>query len=141
MRVARLGRRIGVGGLVIIAAACSGSASTGVMAGPPPPPPPPGTVDVTIKDFSFVPAAVTIKVGQTVRWTNTGPSAHTSTSDTGVWDSKTIAAPGNGYGGNGTSEGGTFQVTFMQPGTFGYHCTIHPPSMYPSFVGTVTVTQ
>jgi hypothetical protein len=26
------------------------------------------------------------------------------------------------------------------PGTFGYHCAIHPPSMYPSFVGSVVVT-
>jgi hypothetical protein len=28
----------------------------------------------------------------------------------------------------------------MTPGTFGYHCALHPPSMYPGFIGTVTVT-
>jgi len=26
-------------------------------------------------------------------------------------------------------------------GTFHYHCSIHPPSRFPSFRGTITVTQ
>ncbi len=44
-------------------------------------------VGVTIQDFSFSPAAVTVKVGTAVKWTNNGPSAHTATSNTGTWDS------------------------------------------------------
>jgi len=83
---------------------------------------------VSIRDFSFTPSAMSVKVGTTVTWTNNGPSAHTTTSDGGAWDSGTLGA------------GGTFQHTFMQTGTFGYHCSIHPPSIYPGFVGTVTVT-
>jgi plastocyanin len=97
--------------------------------------------NITIEDFMFSPAKVTVKVGSTVKWTNNGPSSHTTTSDAGAWDSGPLTAPmsGNGYGGG--SAAGTFQFTFNQTGTFGYHCRIHPPSAYPGFIGTVTVTQ
>ena len=97
---------------------------------------------VSIHDFMFSPASVTVKVGSTVKWTNNGPSSHTTTSDAGAWDSGPLSAPmsGNGYGGGG-SAAGTFQFTFNQTGTYGYHCIIHPPSAYPGFTGTVTVTQ
>ena len=103
---------------------------------------PAGSADVTIRDFTFSPASVSIKVGATVRWTNQGPSAHTSTSDNGVWDSGQLNPPsgGGGYGGGGTAAG-TFQTTFTKAGTYGYHCTNHPPSAYPGFTGTVVVTQ
>ena len=61
---------------------------------------------VTIQDFSFAPSTMTIKVGTRVTWTDAGPSAHTATSDGGVWDSGTLGAPsgGGGYGG-GTAGG------------------------------------
>jgi len=118
-----------IGGLVAVAtlAACSSSPTSpssstptgGGMTG--------GTT-VSIRDFVFSPSTISVKVGTTVTWTNNGPSAHTTTSDASVWDSGTLGA------------GGTFQHTFMQTGTFGYHCTIHPPSLYPGFTGTVTVT-
>jgi plastocyanin len=103
-------------------------------------PPPSGTIAVTIQDFSFSPASLTIKAGTTVRWTNNGPSAHTTTSDGGTWASAALSAHqgGNGYGGG--SAGGTFDFTFTQSGTYPYHCSLHPPSMYPGFTGTVTVT-
>jgi plastocyanin len=103
---------------------------------------PPGTVGVNIQDFSFTPASLTVKVGTTVRWTNQGPSGHTTTSDTGVWGSATLGAPSGGGGyGNAGSAGGTFNFTFTQAGTFPYHCSLHPPSAYPGFTGTITVTQ
>jgi plastocyanin len=104
-------------------------------------PPPPGTVDVTIRDFSFSPANVTIHAGMTVRWINRGPSAHTTASDAGVWSSGTLDAPNGGVYGSGQSGGGSYMVTFTTPGTYNYHCEIHPPSAYPSFVGTITVTE
>lgn len=130
MRLALLGRSLIIGALSVAGAACSGSVPTVAPTGPGNSPPPNGSVvDVTIRDFVFSPANVTIKTGMTVRWTNVGPSAHTTTSDTGVWDSKVLSA-----------SNGTFSFTFMQAGTFGYHCTIHPPSAFPGFVGTVTVT-
>lgn len=72
------------------------------------------TVHVTIKGFSFQPAALTVPVGTTVTWTNEDSVDHTSTSDTGVWNS--------GHLGTGQS----FSFTFKRPGTFSYHCAIHP---------------
>jgi plastocyanin len=129
-----LSRLLALAGITI-AAACGGSSSTPTS----PTQPPAGTVSVTIQDFTFSPATVTIKAGTTVRWTNNGPSAHTTTSDAGAWNSGTLSPPGGGGGYGGGSAGGTFDFTFMQPGTFGYHCSIHPPSLYPNFVGTVTV--
>jgi plastocyanin len=124
---------------VAVAAACGGSSTpTGTT-----PPPPSGSVTITIKDFAFSPAAVTVKAGTTVQWANAGPSAHTTTSDAGVWASSTLNAPSSagGYaGGGGGSTGGTFSFTFTQPGTYPYHCSIHPPSLYPGFTGTITVT-
>jgi plastocyanin len=40
-----------------------------------------------------------------------------------------------------TSPGGTYSFTFNTPGTYNYHCKVHPPSLYPSFVASITVTQ
>jgi plastocyanin len=101
---------------------------------------------VTVQDFSYSPATVTVKVGTTVQWVNNGPSAHTVTSDSGVWDSGVLSAPSSamgstGYGtAAGSTSGGAFQRTFTQAGTYPYHCTIHPPTLYPNFRGTVVVT-
>jgi plastocyanin len=74
----------------------------------------PKSASVTIKDFEFTPATVTIAVGGTVTWTNNGPSTHTVTADDGSFDSGDL------------SVGKTFSHTFQTAGTFGYHCTIHP---------------
>jgi plastocyanin len=119
----KLGRFVALSALAA-AAACSSSAATGTTRTPPP-----GATVITIQDFTFSPASVTIKAGQTVFWSNNGPSAHTTTSDTGVWDSGTL------------SPGSTFQMTFNTPGSYSFHCTIHPPAIYPGFTGTITVTQ
>lgn len=136
--------------------ACSGSTPTTPSSGqvlPPggqmggssqtPSPVPGDTVDVTIQDFTFSPATLTIKAGTAVRWTNNGPSAHTTTSDTGAWSSGVLSPPGmaGSMSGGSGSPGGTFDFTFTQSGTYPYHCALHPPSLYPGFVGTVTVTQ
>ncbi|MDA8079477.1 MAG: plastocyanin/azurin family copper-binding protein [Nitrospiraceae bacterium] len=75
------------------------------------------TVDVTIADFSFSPTPLTINVGDTVRWTNTGASTHTSTSGAnctanGVWTSPALGT------------GQTFSRTFITAGAFPYFCAI-----------------
>jgi plastocyanin len=130
--------------------ACSGGGGGSDVTAPPgnggnmSNPPPAQTVGVSIRDFAFTPATLSIKAGTTVRWTNTGPSVHTTVSDDGVWTSGALGAPnsgggGSGYGG-GSSPGGTFEFTFTNPGTYGYHCNLHPPSSYPGFTGTITVT-
>src|SRR2546429_9965080 len=40
----------------------------------------------------FSPNPITIKVGDTVTWTNNGSVAHTATSNTGAWDTGQIAS-------------------------------------------------
>ena len=39
------------------------------------------TKNITIKDFAFDPKTITINVGDTITWTNEGPSPHTVTAD------------------------------------------------------------
>ncbi|MHB1377132.1 MAG: cupredoxin domain-containing protein [Candidatus Humimicrobiaceae bacterium] len=68
---------------------------------------------VLIKSNAFDPASLTIKVGDTVTWTNNDSYAHTVTSDNGAFDSGSMAG------------GGTFSFTFKTAGTFSYHCSIH----------------
>ena len=80
------------------------------------------THDVSIVGFAFVPPAVNIDVGDTVKWTNNDTPPHTSTSDTAVWDSGTL------------NNGDTFEFTFNTADTYPYHCDFHP-----SMVGTVIV--
>ena len=71
------------------------------------------TTNVSEVDFDFVPATVTINVGDTVLWTNNANDVHTTTSDTGIWDSGTM------------NPGATFSHIFNSAGTFAYHCAIH----------------
>src|SRR5882672_762463 len=70
--------------------------------------------NVNIGDFFFSPAEVTIKVNDRVKWTWIDANVHTTTSNTGLWDS--------GVKGNGA----TFVNTFATAGTFPYHCSVHP---------------
>lgn len=68
---------------------------------------------VKIVDFAFDPARITIARGTRVRWTNAGSARHTSTSNTGVWNSGPIAP------------GASFSRLFKRAGTFRYHCAFH----------------
>jgi plastocyanin len=55
-----------------------------------------------------------VAAGTTVTWHNIDDTDHTSTSDTGIWNSGVIPV------------GSTFSYTFKTPGTYPYHCLIHP---------------
>jgi plastocyanin/phosphatidylethanolamine-binding protein (PEBP) family uncharacterized protein len=104
-----------------------GSACTSCPTPIPPTPTPTATPtlapnQVSIVGMSFSPATITIQVGQSVTWVNTDSVPHTSTSDTGVWDSGTIGA------------GASFTRAFTTPGTFPYHCSFHT-----GMTGTVVV--
>ncbi len=106
------------------AAACGKSYTTGTTYNPPntPNPPPSGAKAVTISDFAFTPASITVAKGSSVTWTNNGPSTHTVTAGDSSFNSGNVAA------------GGKFTHTFSASGTFAYHCTIHP-----QMTGSVTV--
>lgn len=77
---------------------------------------------VDIEDFAFGPAAIEIDAGTTVVWENYDSAAHTVTADDGSFDSGEV------------TQGQTFSQTFDTPGTFTYHCAIHP-----NMTGTITV--
>jgi plastocyanin len=82
----------------------------------------PGANTIVISNSGFQPINLTIHVNDRVTWTNNDTIAHTTTSNTNVWDSGNIPS------------GQSFSYTFTSPGTFPYHCTIHP-----SMTGTITV--
>ncbi|HEY5684896.1 MAG TPA: plastocyanin/azurin family copper-binding protein, partial [Acidimicrobiia bacterium] len=71
------------------------------------------TFEVNIENFRFVPASITVRVGDTVRW-KLESGTHTTTSSTDVWDSDSMTA------------GDRFSHTFDQPGTYAYFCVFHP---------------
>ena len=81
---------------------------------------------VIIRNFTFIPSALTIKRGASVTWVGQDDVNHTVVSDTGA----PVA-----FGSRNLSFGGTFSYTFSKPGTYPYHCSIHP-----SMTGTITVT-
>jgi plastocyanin len=113
-----------VAAVAIIAASCNGSgpsaygasastAATTTAAT--------ATNAATIKGFSFQPEVLKVKVGAKVTWTNDDTVAHTVTADT------------NSFASGNLQPGGSFSFTFTRPGTYAYHCSIHP-SMHGSVV-------
>ena len=82
----------------------------------------PAANTVNIKNMAFNPSTITVQMGTTVKWVNMDNTAHTVTSDNGVFDSGNM------------DKGASFSYTFNQEGTFAYHCTLHP-----DMHGTVTV--
>jgi plastocyanin len=84
---------------------------------------PANTTAVTISNFKFGPATITVKAGATVVWTNKDAVGHSVNFNTVKIDSKTL--------GNGAR----FSHVFTTPGTYSYICAIHP-----FMHGTVVVT-
>jgi plastocyanin len=68
----------------------------------------------TLGNRAYAPDDLTVATGTTVTWTNTDSVAHTSTADANGWNSGNVV-PGD-----------HFSFTFQTPGTFSYHCAIHP---------------
>lgn len=77
---------------------------------------------VSIADFAFDPATVTIDAGDSVTWANNDSTPHTATAGGGAFDTGSIGA------------GGSASITFDTAGTFAYVCSIHP-----QMAGTVVV--
>lgn len=98
------------------AAACAPAAAGAAGAAP--------KVAVSIKNFAFSPDPVTAKVGDAIGWTNSDSAGHTASLDDGTCATDTIAT------------GQTQALVFSAPGTYTYHCAIHPTRMK----GTITIT-
>ena len=75
---------------------------------------------VSIENFSFSPATLTVKVGDTVTWTNKDTATHIIKADS--------------FTSTSLQQNGVYTFTFTTKGTFVYSCSIHP-----SMKGTIIV--
>jgi plastocyanin len=81
------------------------------------------TVDMT-DSLKFQPASASVKVGDTVLWTNGSSVAHNVTFDS----YSSISS-------DSLSNGDKYAVKFTKAGSYQYHCTFHP-----GMDGTVSVS-
>lgn len=134
-------------GAILLLAACSGGGATNAPANPPTSAPSAeasveasaeasapaaeavcavssaaGEVSVAIEGFAFNPADITATVGQTITFTNRDSAPHTATLDDGSCSTANI--PNGGSGG----------LVFSAPGTYPFHCGVHP-----NMKGTITI--
>jgi plastocyanin len=104
-----LPRRVALAGalaLVLIAAGCGESESSEPVA----------TTDVSMaKSYVFEPKVIEVESGQTVTWTNDDNFTHTVQVD-GQEDHK-------------VEQGEAVSITFDEPGTYHYVCTLHENDM------------
>ena len=80
-------------------------------------------VTVKIANFDFSPAVITVSAGTEVTWLNNDDDAHDIVADGGAFRSSPM------------DTGDHYSFTFTKPGTYGYHCGLHP-----HMVGKVVVT-
>jgi plastocyanin len=158
-RLARVAT-LGSAAVLAIASAAPGGRAAAAPAAQGSPGPAAGAVRVSMKDFLFAPASITVHAGQSVTWTydesatDLTPNCetvalqlagspvtcpgHSTTADSNgpdgkpLWDSGVHRAPGFPY-----------SVRFTVPGTYAYHCTVHggrnPNNPVTHMNGTVVV--
>jgi amicyanin len=71
---------------------------------------------VTIDNFSFTPAEITVPAGTKVTWTNRDDIPHTVTDAAHPKETKSPAL----------DTGDSYSRTFTAPGTYHYFCSLHP---------------
>jgi plastocyanin len=86
-----------------------------------------GAGTVLVKGFRFQPAAITIRAGSSVEWTQTDNTTHTITSGT-------PGSPDGTFDHRDFGQDEKFMHAFEEVGTHPYFCNIHN-----SMKGTVTV--
>ena len=78
---------------------------------------------VVIDNFTFSPAEITVKAGDTVEWVNNDFVDHTATATSGEWDVMIVA-------------GQSARQEMTKPGTIKYFCRAHP-----DMTGTITIVN
>src|SRR3984957_17325747 len=73
-----------------------------------------GKAEIKIDNFNFSPAALTVKAGTQITWTNGDDIPHTVVGDGQAFKSKVLGS------------GEKFPFTAAKPGTYSYSCSIHP---------------
>lgn len=81
------------------------------------------TAEIKITDLAFVPAEISVHVGDTIEWVNADFIDHTATANDGAWD---LALP----------VGGRARLVVTQAGAFSYFCRVHP-----NMTGTLNVKE
>jgi plastocyanin len=81
--------------------------------------------------LSFDPSSLTIEAGSTIVLANVGGKPHTLTADDGSFDTGVVTPGAEG----GRFAGDNASVAVPKPGTFAFHCEVHPVMK-----GTLTVT-
>ena len=76
----------------------------------------PAPSTISIDNFSFSPATLTVKAGTTVTWVNHDDIPHTVVS----------ADTPRAFKSPPMDTDGSFSFTFSKPGSFSYFCSIHP---------------
>jgi plastocyanin len=112
----------------IAAAGCTGYQQPHVSTTTPQTPVPGGNT-VTIKNFAFSPQTMTVSQGSTVTWVNQDSVEHQIINDTSGSN-----AEGAIFKSTSLPNGASYSFKFDIPGTYPYHCSIHP-----SMKGTITV--
>jgi plastocyanin len=81
-----------------------------------------GDITIEIRDFLFEPPNVSVPAGTEVTWVNHDAAPHDATDNEGEWQIERM------------NQDDSDTLTFDTPGTFKYHCSIHP-----YMKGTLTV--
>jgi plastocyanin len=88
-----------------------------------------GGAKVGMQSVQFDPAALTVKAGETITFTNNESVPHDVHKTSGPGDDFSSGDTG------GMQEGDTFKLTLDKPGKYDYVCDVHAPGM----AGTITV--
>jgi plastocyanin len=81
-------------------------------------------VTIKIANFDFGPKTITVPAGAAVTWVNADEDAHS------------VVADNNAFRSPALDTGDHYSFTYTTPGTYGYHCGLHP-----QMVGKVIVTR
>jgi len=123
---------IGLLGVMVLTFAMLGASSGGDA--------PAAVVHMTSQN-KFVPATVTIKAGQSVKWVNDDAATHTVTTDPSqVANEDDVQTPHGAkpFNSNSVGKGKSFEQKFEIPGTYHYACAPHEGD---KMVGKVIVTR